>query len=57
MADPALVERDPYGDGWLVEMTLAAPSELEALISGAEAVIGWFAAEVEDYRLKGVLAE
>jgi glycine cleavage system H protein len=57
VADPALVERDPYGDGWLVEMTLAAPSELGELISGAEAVTGWFAAEVEDYRLKGVLAE
>lgn len=57
VADPALVERDPYGDGWLVELTLTAPSELGELISGADAVTGWFAAEVEDYRLKGVLAE
>jgi len=57
VADPALVERDPYGAGWLVELTLAAPAELGELISGAEAVPAWFAAEVEDYRLKGVLAE
>ena len=55
--DPALVERDPYGDGWLVELTLADPSEVGELISGADAVPAWFSAEVEDYRLKGVLAE
>ena len=57
VVDPALVERDPYGDGWLVELTLADPSELGELISGADAIPAWFAAEVEDYRLKGVLAE
>jgi glycine cleavage system H protein len=57
VVDPALVERDPYGAGWLVELDLAAPSELGELISGADAIPAWFAAEVEDYRLKGVLAE
>ncbi|HEV7862748.1 MAG TPA: glycine cleavage system protein H [Acidimicrobiia bacterium] len=57
VVDPALVERDPYGDGWLVELTLADPGELGELISGVEAIPAWFAAEVEDYRLKGVLAE
>ena len=57
VADPALVESDPYGDGWLVELSLADPGELGELISGADAVAAWFAAEVEDYRLKGVLAE
>ena len=57
VVDPALVERDPYGDGWLVELTLTDPSELGELISGADAISAWFAAEVEDYRLKGVLAE
>ena len=57
VVDPALVERDPYGAGWLVELTLAAPSELGELISGADAIPDWFAAEVEDYRLRGVLAE
>ncbi|HET9769648.1 MAG TPA: glycine cleavage system protein H [Acidimicrobiia bacterium] len=57
VADPALVERDPYGDGWLVEVRMADPGELGELISGADAIAAWFAAEVEDYRLKGVLAE
>ena len=32
-------------------------SELGELISGADAIPAWFAGEVEDYRLKGVLAE
>jgi glycine cleavage system H protein len=57
VVDPALVERDPYGAGWLVELDLADPGELGELISGADAISEWFAAEVEDYRLKGVLAE
>lgn len=57
VGDPALLERDPYGDGWLIELALAAPAELGELISGADAIPTWFAAEVEDYRLKGVLAE
>jgi glycine cleavage system H protein len=57
VADPSIVERDPYGEGWLVELTLPDPGELGELISGADAVTAWFAAEVEDYRLKGVLAE
>jgi glycine cleavage system H protein len=57
VADPALVERDPYGAGWLVEIDLADPGERRDLISGATAITVWFEAEVEDYRLKGVLAE
>jgi glycine cleavage system H protein len=57
VADPSVVERDPYGAGWLVELTLADPGEVGGLVSGADAIPGWFAAEVEDYRLKGVLAE
>ena len=56
VADPSIVERDPYGDGWLVEIELTDPAELGELISGEE-VPAWFVAEVEDYRLKGVLAE
>ena len=56
VADPSLVERDPYGDGWLVEIDLTDPAELGELISG-DAVPAWFEAEVEEYRLKGVLAE
>ena len=57
VADPALVERDPYGAGWLVEIDLADPGELADLVAGRQEVKVWFEAEVEDYRMKGVLAE
>ena len=57
VADPALVERDPYGAGWLVEIDLADPGELADLVAGKQEVKVWFEAEVEDYRMKGVLAE
>jgi glycine cleavage system H protein len=57
VANPALVERDPYGAGWLIELDLAEPTELTGLVSGAEPIRVWFEAEVEDFRLKGVLAE
>jgi len=30
--DPALVNQDPYGDGWLVRLELNKPSELDALM-------------------------
>jgi glycine cleavage system H protein len=30
--DPALVNQDPYGEGWLVELELSKSSELEALM-------------------------
>ena len=57
VADPALVERDPYGAGWLIEIDLLDPGELTDLISEAHTIRVWFEAEVEDYRMKGVLAE
>jgi len=55
--DPTLVERDPYGAGWLIELDLADPGELSDLVSGTQPIKVWFEAEVEDYRMKGVLAE
>jgi glycine cleavage system H protein len=57
VVDPALVERDPYGEGWLIELDLADPGELSDLVSGSQPIKVWFEAEVEDYRMKGVLAE
>ena len=32
---PELVNQDPYGLGWIVEVTLADPTELEALLDAA----------------------
>jgi len=34
--EPAVVNRDPYGEGWMVKLRLSDPSELEALLSPAD---------------------
>ncbi len=33
---PELVNDDPYGDGWMIEVTVADTSELDALLSADE---------------------
>lgn len=57
-ADPGLAERDPFAAGWLIDI---APSdlsgELPALLSDPDEIARWFAGQVEDYRIKGVIAE
>jgi glycine cleavage system H protein len=30
--DPALVNRDPYGDGWMIRMRIEDPGELDELL-------------------------
>ncbi|WP_207346404.1 glycine cleavage system protein GcvH [Arthrobacter sp. E3] len=35
-ADPSLINSDPYGDGWLVEITLADAASYSTLLSAAE---------------------
>jgi glycine cleavage system H protein len=58
LADPGLAERDPFRGGWLIEAELSDPDgELPALLSEPDEINRWFAAKVEDYRLKGVIAE
>lgn len=41
-ADPALVNRDPYGEGWMVKVRMSDPVDVEALLSAEqyEALIG-----------------
>jgi glycine cleavage system H protein len=57
-ADPGLAERDPYGDGWLIEVSLTDPRGWpDGLVSGREEIVAWFEAEVGEYRLKGVIAQ
>ena len=34
--DPALVNKDPYGDGWMVKLRVKQPAELDQLL-GSEA--------------------
>lgn len=57
LGDPSLVERDPYGAGWLVELDTTGPVAPGTLVADPDAVAAWFAATVEDYRLKGLVAE
>jgi glycine cleavage system H protein len=33
--NPALINEDPYGEGWLVRVRLSAPAEQEALMDAA----------------------
>ena len=41
-SQPELVNTDPYGDGWMVKVTLSDPAETEALLSAGdyESLIG-----------------
>src|ERR1035438_90220 len=34
-ADPATINEDPYGEGWLVKVRLSDPSERDALLDAA----------------------
>jgi glycine cleavage system H protein len=38
MTDPALVNSDPYGRGWMLKMRIAEPQELDSLLGAAEYV-------------------
>jgi glycine cleavage system H protein len=31
--DPAVVNRDPYGEGWMIALRVANPAELNGLLS------------------------
>ena len=55
--DPGLVGRDPYGEGWLFELTPSHPSELAELLAGEEEVATGFEERIRRYRIEGVLAE
>ncbi len=35
-ADPGLVNRDPYGDGWMVKLEIHSPANLDQLLTAAD---------------------
>ncbi len=41
-ADPEMVNKDPYGDGWIIQIKVTDPADVEALLDAAAytAVIG-----------------
>jgi glycine cleavage system H protein len=55
--DPRLVNTDPYGDGWLVEIALADSERCEHLLREPLVISRWFNDKVREFREKGVLAE
>jgi glycine cleavage system H protein len=58
MSSPGICERDPYGEGWLVElMPFDVDGERDQLTEGTVTLVAAFAAKVDDYRRQGVLAE
>lgn len=34
-ADPAVVNRDPYGDGWMIRLKVSDPAAIQALLDAA----------------------
>ena len=44
--DPELINRDPYGDGWMVKIKMSDPAELEKLMQG-QAVVDFINSEVD----------
>lgn len=35
-SDPALVNRDPYGDGWMIKLRVTNPADIKKLLGSAE---------------------
>jgi len=35
-SDPAVINRDPYGDGWMIKLKLSDPKEAAELLSAAD---------------------
>ncbi len=54
---PRLINTDPYELGWLMEIKLSRPEELNDCIQGEEAVKAWFEAELQKYNDKGWLSQ
>lgn len=52
--NPRLINEDPYGKGWLMEIELTdGPKEIPALITGDPAVSAWFESELKKFDEKG----
>ncbi len=35
-SDPALVNKDPYGEGWMIKVKMSAPEEVERLLTAEQ---------------------
>lgn len=55
--NPRLINEHPYDEGWLAEIELANPYELNALITGEKNIREWFEAELKKFNDKGWIAQ
>ena len=56
--NPRLINTDPYGEGWLIEIALNnKDQEIESLIKGEEDIAIWFEAELKKFDEKGWIAQ
>ncbi len=56
--NPRLINYDPYGEGWLIEMELTnADAEVPELIFGDHQVVAWFEEELKKFSDKGWIAQ
>ena len=46
--DPAIINEDPFGKGWLFEIEMSDPSELDSLMKGEDAK-NWLLSEIEKH--------
>lgn len=53
LSDPRLIQHDPYGAGWLVEIEPADWAGEQCRLLGTEAARGWMDREIERYRGAG----
>ncbi len=57
-SNPRLVNHDPYGDGWLLELEMRCfEEERSHLLTGEAALRDWYQAEIRKYEAWGWLAE
>jgi glycine cleavage system H protein len=55
--NPRLINYDPYGEGWIMEMELTnADAEVPELIFGDHDVVQWFESELKKFEDKGWIA-
>jgi glycine cleavage system H protein len=55
--NPRLINTDPFGQGWLVELKPAENEKLDHLLGDPEVIRAWFDEKVRDFQARGVLAE
>ncbi|ODS36929.1 MAG: glycine cleavage system protein H [Candidatus Altiarchaeales archaeon WOR_SM1_86-2] len=46
--DPTLINRDPYGEGWIFEVDMSDPGELNNLMQGDKAA-EWLRGEIKEH--------